>query len=93
MTRVDYSCTMYNRLKCKGRAVISNMNLGPPIVKIRGDHNHLPQMKELPKVGTTLAKSLKTEELTEAETTSGSVVAKEAKSKGKSVWTYQVKPN
>lgn len=57
LTRMDYKCTMYNKLKCKGRAVIGNLTRGPPIVKIRGEHNHLPQIKQLPKATATVTRN------------------------------------
>lgn len=37
--RKDYKCSMYHRLKCKARAIITGI---PEQVKIRGFHNHHP---------------------------------------------------
>lgn len=46
---MDYRCTMANKLKCKARGTISNTVNESPIARLRGEHNHLPQIKELPK--------------------------------------------
>lgn len=51
--RVDYKCTLANKLKCKGRGVVSNLLSGPPIAKMRGDHNHPPQLEQLPPENST----------------------------------------